>query len=565
MASPTFDRSSPHPIPQSKAVPTVIVGLAIAAIILGSWLRVVHLGLKPYWFDEVSTGLQLAGFSDRAIVAQLTNGQAHRLGDVLTQFQYPNAQQSWGDTIQGLAQKEPQLTPVYFLFARWWTGLWSPLVGNSIALVRSSSALLSFGVLPLAYGFCRELFGSRWVAWVAVALSSLSPFQVLQAQEARPYSLWIVWILGSSWLLLWLVRRTCSGGQGLNLWGWGLYAVVGMLALYSQLLMGPVLLAHAIYALGYGLRRRRIWRLWPYGLSGLSILASLMPWVLGPLRQSSSDTSERWGQVIPLMTLVRGWIHNFSLFFVDLNINKSSSLWIPLLGIVALLVLLCGYALYDLGRRTPIEVWGFIALMVVIPAAVIILPDLILGSDQSTFRYITPSYLMLQLVIAHLIGSGLERTWGDRHPRQAQIWGSCLGLLLLLGASSGLLYSQSPTWWNKGEGTMNHDIARLLNPLDRPTLVSNAYFVKVFSLGHLLSPNASLRLFPENKPINLPAQIPDQTYVFSPDGPTRTALAKQYRLEAMPIPLSPYLAGSPELVPSLWRIRPLGKAPPPDL
>jgi uncharacterized membrane protein len=559
MASPTFDRSSPHPVPRSKAVPTVMVGLAIATILLGCWLRISHLGLKPYWFDEVSTGLQIAGFSDRAIVAQLTNGQAHRLGDVLAQFQYPNSQHSWGDTIQGLAQKEPQLTPVYFLFARWWTELWSPLVGHSIALVRSSATVLSFGVLPLAYGFCRELFGSRWVAWVAVALSSLSPFQLLQAQEARPYSLWIVWILGSSWLLLWLVRRTCSGG--LMLWGWGLYAVVGMLALYSQLLMGPVLLAHAIYALGYALRRRRFWRLWPYGLSGLSILAALMPWVLGPLRHSSSETSQRWGQAIPLMTLVRGWFHNYSLFFVDFNIEKSSSLWLPLVGIVVLLVLLCGYALYDLGRRTSIETWGFIALVVLIPAAVIILPDLILGSDQSTFRYISPSYLMLQMVIAHLIGSRLEQAWGEQ-PKQTQLWGSCLGVLLLLGTSSGLIYSQSPTWWNKGEGTMNHDIAQVLNQLDRPTLVSNAYFVKVFSLGHLLSPNTSLRLFPENKPIDLPNPIPDHTYLFSPDTPTRTALAKQYRLEPIPIPVSPYLEGSPELVPTLWRVQLLDQGSP---
>jgi uncharacterized membrane protein len=541
------------------------VGVAIVVVLLGCWLRLAHLGLKPYWFDEVSTGLQLSGFSDRAVVAQLTNGQAHRLGDVLTQFQYPNPENSWGDTIQGLAQKEPQLTPVYFLFARWWTEIGSTLFGNSIALVRSSSAILSLGVLPLAYGFCRELFGSRWVAWVAVALSSLSPFQLLQAQEARPYSLWIVWILGSSWLLLWLVRRTCSEGKGSFLWGWGVYGVVGMLGLYTQLLMGPVLLAHAIYALVYGLRRRRFWRLWPYGLSGLSILASLMPWVLGPLRHASSDSSQRWGQAIPLMTLVRGWFHNFSLFFVDFNLEKSSSLWLPFLAIVALLVLLCGYALYDLGRQTPIEVWGFIALVVMIPAAVIILPDLILGSDQSTFRYISASYLMLQMVIAHLIGSRLERTWGDRNPRGSRVWGSCLGLLLLLGGSSDLLYSQSSTWWNKGEGTMNHDIARVLNQHDRPTLISNAYFIKVFSLGHLLNPNTSLFLFPENKPINLPKipdQAPDQTYVFSPDQSTRAVLAKQYRLEIIPIPLSSYLAGAPELVPSLWRLSPLKQPPP---
>ncbi len=563
MASPTVDRSSSYPVPLSKAPPTWLVGLTIAVMVLGCWLRIAHLGLKPYWFDEVSTGLQLSGFSDRAIVEQLANGQAHRLGDVLTQFQYPNPQHSWGDTIQGLAQKEPQLTPVYFLFARWWTVVWSALFGDSIALVRSSSVVLSFGVLPLAYGFCRELFGSRWVAWVAVALTSLSPFQVLQAQEARPYSLWMVWILGSSWLLLWLVRQTCAGGKGLIRWGWGLYAIVGMLGLYTQLLMGPVLLAHAIYALVYGLRRRRFWRLWPYGLSGLSILASLLPWVLGPLRQSSADGSHRWGQEIPLMTLVRGWFRNFSLFFVDFNLEKSSSLWLPFLVIVLLLVLLCCYALYDLGRRTSIEIWGFIALMVIIPAAVIILPDLILGSDQSTFRYISASYLMLQMVIAHLIGSRLEQTWG-KSSRGAQLWGSCLGLLLLLGASSGLLYSQSSTWWNKGEGTMNYDIARLLNPLDRPILISNTYFVKVFSLGHLLNPNTSLILFPEHQPINLPNlpdQAPQQTYVFSPDEPTRTALAKHYRLEAIPITLSSSLAGAPELVPSIWRIRPLDKAP----
>lgn len=535
------------------------MAMAIAMVLLGCILRFGNLGLKPYWFDEVSTGLQLSGFSDAAVVAALTDGQAHRLGDVLAQFQYPSSQTHWLDTVRGLAQKEPQLTPVYFLFARFWTALLSPLLGTSIALVRSSATLWSLVVLPLVFGVCRSLFGSTWVAWVAVALTSLSPFQLLQAQEARPYSLWIVWLLASSWLLLWLARKTLAGrmSRGGLLLGWSLYGLMGMLGLYTQLLMGPVLLVHCLYLLAMALRQGRFWRLWPYGLSGVAILASLLPWILGPVLHAPATANERWGQAIPLMTLVRGWANNFSLFFLDYNLDADSPFWWPFVGLVALLGLFGCYALYDLILKTPIEVWGFVGLMVLIPAAVVIVPDLLLGSDQSTFRYMSAAYLMLHLVVAHLVGSRLEAHWADRRqPLTRWFWGSCLGLLLLLGGSSGLLYVQAPTWWSKGEGTMNRELAAILNRVEQPTLVTNAYFIKVFSLGHLLNPDTALLLFPEERPIVLKT-LPAQAYLFSPSEETRRDLGRHYRLEEIPIPLSSSLAASPELVPSIWHIQPL--------
>ena len=39
------------------------------------------------------------------------------------------------------------------------------------------------------YWLCLELFESSVTAWLAVAIIAISPFQIVYAQEARPYSL----------------------------------------------------------------------------------------------------------------------------------------------------------------------------------------------------------------------------------------------------------------------------------------------------------------------------------------------------------------------------------------
>jgi len=70
------------------------------------------------------------------------------------------------DTVKGLATEEPQLSPVYFILARFWVQLFCP----QVAAVRSISAWISLLVFPSVYWLCWELFRSVSVGWMAVTI-----------------------------------------------------------------------------------------------------------------------------------------------------------------------------------------------------------------------------------------------------------------------------------------------------------------------------------------------------------------------------------------------------------
>jgi uncharacterized membrane protein len=67
-------------------------------------------------------------------------------------------------------------------------------------------------------------------AWLAVAIIAISPFQIVYAQEARPYSLFVMLILLSSAVLLGGMRLKTNSS-------WAIYAVTLVVGFYSHLLL----------------------------------------------------------------------------------------------------------------------------------------------------------------------------------------------------------------------------------------------------------------------------------------------------------------------------------------
>jgi uncharacterized membrane protein len=81
--------------------------------------------------------------------------------------------------------------------------------------------------LPCMYWLCLELFESSVTAWLVVAIIAISPFQIVYAQEARPYSLFVMLILLSSAVLLRGRRLTTNSS-------WAIYAVTLVVEFYSN-------------------------------------------------------------------------------------------------------------------------------------------------------------------------------------------------------------------------------------------------------------------------------------------------------------------------------------------
>jgi uncharacterized membrane protein len=140
------------------------------------------------------------------------------------------------DSVKGLATEEPQLSPLYFILAKFWVQLLCP----QVAAVRSFSAWISLLVFSRVYWLCWELFRSASVGWMAVTIIAVGFFQVY-GQEARPYMMFVVLVLLSNAILLRAIALQTSTARFKSLSKlskavWSIYAIALSLGLYSSLL-----------------------------------------------------------------------------------------------------------------------------------------------------------------------------------------------------------------------------------------------------------------------------------------------------------------------------------------
>ena len=129
--------------------------LTVAALTgVGAILRFAELGRQSFWVDETVT-------------AQLV-------------------EKSFADMLAALPGAE-STPPLYYVLA--W--LWSRVAGADEAGLRSLSALAGVAVVPVGYGAARRLVSHRSGVIVA-ALAAVSPLLVWYSQEARSYSLFVL-------------------------------------------------------------------------------------------------------------------------------------------------------------------------------------------------------------------------------------------------------------------------------------------------------------------------------------------------------------------------------------
>src|SRR5947209_9762670 len=125
---------------------------AVAIVtVAGAILRFSTLSAQSYWVDEATT--------------------VHEL------------HLSFGALLHAVRVNETT-PPLYFVLA-WF---WAKLFGTGEAGLRSLSALLGTGLIPLTYLCGRQLI-SKWAGVAAAAFAALSPFMIWYSQEARSYML----------------------------------------------------------------------------------------------------------------------------------------------------------------------------------------------------------------------------------------------------------------------------------------------------------------------------------------------------------------------------------------
>ena len=184
--------------------------LLLAITALAAALRFTNLAQQSYWLDESQA--------------------VHELGLPFGQMLHAWSGFEWNP-------------PLYLIIA--WP--WTKLFGTGEVGLRSLSALLGTGLIPLVYLCGRELISER-AGLLAAAFTAVNPFMIWYSQEAREYMLLVVLCAAS---LLFFVRAWRTGARRDLIW----WAVFSALALLTQYFAGFLIAAEGL-ALVLHLRSR---------------------------------------------------------------------------------------------------------------------------------------------------------------------------------------------------------------------------------------------------------------------------------------------------------------------
>jgi uncharacterized membrane protein len=453
-------------------------------LVLGIVFRFVNLDQKPYDTDEVRGVMRASGYTSDEFIDLNFTGEITSIAEI-QKYQKPNSERKLGDAIKALTGN-PEHPPLYYLSIRFWMQALNDTVG-----ARYLSAVLGVLLLPCAYWLCLELFESSLVAWVGAALFAVSPFQMLYAQQARQYSLWVLAILLSSAMLLRSLRTS-------TVRNWCFYAATLTLGLYTHLFFVWTLITHSLYVVmmaGLPVGKRLNQKLIAYGLAVLAAIVTFIPWI-GVFVSSTgrAESTTRW--VSSFKTTIGNrlevWFHNLSVVFLDFN-QDNPDFRNPIPYLVAILV---GYAVYHLCRYTPRRIWVLVLLMIGVTAVTQVVPDLLspAGGRRSLLsRYLVPTYVGVQIAVAYLLATQVASR--SLKPWQRWSWQGIFAIVMTVGVLSCAVSVQSPAWWTKGSSSINPQVAPFVNQANRPLLISDASHTFILSLSHFLKPDVAVQLF----------------------------------------------------------------------
>lgn len=214
--------------------------------IAGLALRLIHLTDKPLWTDEFSTIVFSLGHSFLTVP----------LDQILTAEQLlhplqPDSQADVAAVVQHLLQ-ESNHPPLYFILTHFWLQLFPATNGwVSVWAVRSLSVLFGTLAIPATFGLGWFALRSSLVGHLAAVFMAVSPFAIYLSQEARHYTLPLLWILASLGCLI-VAARSCYRRRAVPLPVCLLWVGVNTLAIATHYLTLLTLLAEAIVLLTIG-------------------------------------------------------------------------------------------------------------------------------------------------------------------------------------------------------------------------------------------------------------------------------------------------------------------------
>lgn len=463
--------------------------------LLGALVRFWNLGGKPPSSIEVaSIGFGLGNGFDHLPLDRLVS-----LAELLEPLR---VQPTVGldETIARLAAQSTH-PPLFFGLMHGWLRALTPAGGLvDLATARSLSALLGCLAIPAGFWLAQWLAGhlvppqdgaatpqptdrpvaALWMAHGVAALLALSPYGVAMAQEARHYTLAILWAIGTWSATFGAIHRLQQGrSPG---WGLGMAWVLGnglSLATHYFCLLGIAAQGLAISWLawsqgrsqGWSILRGRPWRV--MGVIALAQIALAAAWLPAMAGASESeltawireDLSPAEWFLPPLRLLA--WLATMVVLLPveqqPLPVILGSA--IALLAVLGLLLRMIG-PVWRSGLARPAPLWWAISIGIVGPLVLMLLS---IYSDRGDLS-VAPRYQFVHFPLVVLgVGLALGQRSADRAPLLIGRWQgsgrsamvailvvSLLGSLAVANNWGFLKSRQVDRLWDQIEGRSTH-------------------------------------------------------------------------------------------------------------
>jgi len=287
--------------------------LLLLWIAIGAGLRLNNLTAKPPWTDEFATMVFSLGHSFQTVPLD----QAIAL-DVLLDPLQTNLSTNIGDVIRNLLAEDHH-PPLYFVLSHLWLNLFPP-EGGLISVFGARSLATLFGIIaiPAAYSLGKLAFRSAVVGHLSAAMMAVSPYAIYIAQEARHYTLVILFVMASLACLA-VAGRCLREQKPLPLWTVFSWIVANSLALATHYFFSLTLVAETmVLAYLWWIHRHKstAFQWWRILLVALGTAAGGFVWVLVWQHSYNSEMTQ-WIQsgdrnllslINPLAQALAGWI-----------------------------------------------------------------------------------------------------------------------------------------------------------------------------------------------------------------------------------------------------------------
>ncbi|MDB9447878.1 glycosyltransferase family 39 protein [Anabaena sp. CS-542/02] len=329
--------------------------LLLIWFIIGVALRFTNLTAKPPWIDEIATLVFSLGNSflpiplDQAIAP-----------DILLQPLQINPAAGVGDVIHHLLTEDNH-PPIYFVLVHLWMKLFTNQQGIvSLFAARSFPALLGAVSIPCAYILGKLAFRSALVGQLSAAMIAVSPYGIYLAQEARHYTLAILWVMASLACLV-IARRHLQNQTLLPLWlivAWVSINALGIATHYFFVFTLSAIALVLIFVAGKQQAQAKNWVLFSpswrrlYLIAAGTAVAGLV-WLPNWLRNRHMGALTEWIQgervgitwISPIFQALATWITMISLLPVEapqLTVVILSGLVMLIFFIWAIPILIAG-------------------------------------------------------------------------------------------------------------------------------------------------------------------------------------------------------------------------------